>query len=155
KNIVPKRVQFVSARWSTELYIIPAVIAVRVGAADTSCSVQRLMYVAHEVLQPHEIVGFLLIRISRGQHRTKYGDLRASIWSGYRGQRCTVSRKRRVHKMPVFVMQMICVADILYRCRPVRPIPALGSIIGVSLLTLNLIWPSRRDHERHHLLVCR
>jgi hypothetical protein len=104
---------------------------------------QRLVGVADKMDEPHEIVGLdVVARVRRERCRERF-DLRESVYWIGRTHRCSVGRKRKIEIVPIFVAQLIGIADVSRGVVAGRGIAR----VGVAILSLDVVGPGRGMDE--------
>jgi hypothetical protein len=89
-----------------------AAIVAWISGSEAGGRMQRLVGVADKMDEPHEIVGLdVVARVRRERCRERF-DLRESVYWIGRTHRCSVGRKRKIEIVPIFVAQLIGIADV-------------------------------------------
>jgi hypothetical protein len=129
--------------------LVSARVALRLALDEARRRVQRLVHVAHEVQQPDEIVRFHVVGRARlGELRTQGLDLRADVRRVPLLQRRPVGRERLIDEVPIFVPEVIGVADVLRRFRSRRrPVAVVRAIGLIGVVALDGVGPGRGADE--------
>src|SRR5215469_18339802 len=125
----------VAARRSrAQLDFIATSIAFGLLLVKASGGMQGLMHIAHEMEEPHQIIGF---HVHRGmwvfEYRAERDDLRLSIGNVWITKTGAIGRERDINVMPVPMHELVGVADVTCCIRTVGTLAIIDivqSLIG-------------------------